>query len=125
MADDLKLGRLSFIMLGVRDLSRSVAFYRDMLGLRVKSEVPGFAFLDGNGVTIALSEPLGTVRRRVAGYTEIVYSVQSVRAMYEELQRRGVKFMNEPHQVSARDWAAAFSDPDGHAISIFGPEEQE
>ncbi len=51
-----KLAPIGVVMLGVRD--RAVAFYRDMLGLTVKQEMPGFAFLDGGGVTLALSQPL-------------------------------------------------------------------
>ncbi|MGH9791454.1 MAG: VOC family protein, partial [Candidatus Acidiferrales bacterium] len=35
-------------MLGVTDLPRSVAFYRDKLGLQPQGEVPGeFAFFNG------------------------------------------------------------------------------
>src|ERR1700674_5246020 len=57
----LKLSQVSNIMnimLGVRDLALSLAFYRDTLGLSVQQQIPGFAFLGGGGVTLALSEPL-------------------------------------------------------------------
>ena len=35
---------------------------------------------------------------------------------------RGVTFLNEPRCVDGVSWAADFSDPDGHVLSIFGPE---
>ncbi len=57
-------------MLGVRDLAAAVAFYRDMLGLTVKQETPGFAFLDGGGVTLALSQPLARSAAQISGATE-------------------------------------------------------
>lgn len=37
--------RLNHAVLYVRDVERSVAFYRDALGFRVKAELPGAAFL--------------------------------------------------------------------------------
>lgn len=117
-----KLGRVNFIMLGVKNMEKSLAFYRDQLQLAVKSQTPGLAFLDGGSVTLALSVALGGTRPgRIAGATEIVFGVPNVHAAYDELCEHGVKFMSQPHQVSGKDWAAAFMDPDGHAISIFGP----
>jgi len=44
--------RLNHAVLYVRDLDRSVAFYRDVLGFRVKLEIPGrAAFLQAEGST--------------------------------------------------------------------------
>lgn len=115
-------GRVTFVMLGVKNLDRAVTFYRDNLGLRVKSQTQGLAFVDAGSITIALSVALGGTRPgRLAGASEIVFGVKGVRDAYQELNDRGVKFISEPHQVSGSDWAAAFLDPDGHAISIFGP----
>ncbi len=117
-----KLGQISTVMLGVQDLARAVAFYRDKLGLSVKSEIPGFAFLDGGGVTLCLSQPLARASNRIAGATEVVFSVEDVRGAYEALRERSVQFTNEPRNVTGSYWAANFEDPDGHRLSIFGPE---
>ncbi len=119
---DMKLTQIGFIMLGVADLNRSVAFYRDKLGISVKQEIPGFAFLDGSGVTLCLSQPLARATGPAAGATEIVFSVEDVRAAYEALRGRGVQFTQEPRNVSGTMWAANFEDPDGHRLSVFGPE---
>ena len=119
---DMKLMQIGVVMLGVVDLNRSVAFYRDKLGLSVKQEIPGFAFLDGGGVTLCLSEPLARATGRGAGATEIVFSVEDVRTGYEALRGRGVQFTHEPRNVNGPMWAANFEDPDGHKLSIFGPE---
>jgi len=119
---DMKLTQIGVVMLGVADLNRSVAFYRDKLGVSVKQEIPGFAFLDGGGVTLCLSQPLARATGPAAGATEIVFSVEDVRAAYEVLRGRGVQFTNEPRNVSGPMWAANFQDPDGHRLSVFGPE---
>lgn len=118
----LKLTQISVVMLGVTDLARSVAFYREKLGLAVRSEIPGFAFLDGGGVTLCLSQPLARASGQIAGATEVVFAVDDVKGAYEMLRQRGIRFTHEPRNVTASAWAANFEDPDGHKLSIFGPE---
>ena len=124
MDSDFKLNRVGVVMLGVRDLASSVAFYRDKLGLMVVSQSEGFAFINGGGVTLALSEGLATAHGRsgpLAGATEVVFSVDDVRNAHQQLAERGVSFTHEPRVVSGPMWAANFNDPDGHLLSIFGP----
>ncbi len=116
-----KLARIGVVMLGVKDLARAVAFYRETLGLPVKFEIPGFAFLDCGGVVLALSQPLARNSQQIVGATEVVFSVENVAAAHEALRERGVRFTHEPRNVSGSDWAANFEDPDGHKLSIFGP----
>jgi catechol 2,3-dioxygenase-like lactoylglutathione lyase family enzyme len=45
-----------------------------------------------------------------------------VRAAYDALRTQGVEFVNEPRVASPPNWVASFQDPDGHILSIFGPE---
>ena len=113
---------VSMIMLGVRDLDKSVSFYRDRLGIDVRQRIPGFAFLDSGALTIVLSEPLAKNVSPLAGATEVIFSVNDVRASYEALKNQGVEFSQEPRNVSGPMWAANFRDPDGHLLTVFGPE---
>jgi methylmalonyl-CoA/ethylmalonyl-CoA epimerase len=125
MDTDFKLNKVGVVMVGVRDLASSVVFYRDKLGLTLVSQFEGFAFFNGGGVTLALSEGLARAHcpsGPVAGATEVVFSVDDVRAAYQELAERGVSFTHEPRVVSGPMWAANFNDPDGHRLSAFGPE---
>ena len=113
---------VSMIMLGVRDLEKSVSFYRDRLGIEVRQRIPGFAFLDSGALTIVLSEPLAKNVSPLAGATEVIFSVNDVRASYEALKNQGVEFSQAPRNVSGPMWAANFRDPDGHLLTLFGPE---
>jgi catechol 2,3-dioxygenase-like lactoylglutathione lyase family enzyme len=124
MADsDLRLQKIGLVMLGVQDLARAVAFYRDQLGLPLQQEFAGeFAFFNAGGVTLALSVPLAKNSPQMVGATELVFSVDGVREAYEALRARGVAFLREPRVVNPPMWAANFTDPDGHRHSIFGPE---
>ena len=113
---------VSMIMLGVRDLEKSVFFYRDRLGIDIRERIPGFAFLASGALTIVLSEPLAKNVSPLAGATEVIFSVNDVRASYEALKDQGVEFSQEPRNVSGPMWAANFRDPDGHLLTLFGPE---
>lgn len=116
-----RLSGIGFLLLGVSDLKRSVAFYSETLGLPLKSEIPGFAFLDAGALTLVLSEPLGRATGSLPGAMEIVCPVENVREAYETLRGRGVAFLAEPRNVTGSDWSAVFGDPDGHRLSVFGP----
>lgn len=117
-----KLTQIGVVMLGVEQLTRSVTFYRDKLGLALKGQNEGFAFFDGGGVTLCLSEALARVNRGVPGAVEVVFSVDNVRGAHKALAGRGIEFTHQPRNVTGPLWAANFNDPDGHQLSVFGPE---
>ena len=126
MADvpEFKLARISIVMLGVRDLARSIAFYRDQLGLNIQFQSSEFAFLNASGVTLALAtslaQALGSRSGKLGGASKLVFAVDDVPAAYEALSARGIAFIREPHNVTGAQWAANFEDPDGHNLSVFG-----
>jgi catechol 2,3-dioxygenase-like lactoylglutathione lyase family enzyme len=119
---NFKLKQIGVVMLGVTQMDRSLAFYRDKLGLELKGQNEGFAFLDGGGVMLCLSEALGRLGSPIPGATEVVFSVGDVWGAHKALRARGVEFTLEPRTVTGPMWAANFDDPDGHKLSIFGPE---
>lgn len=112
---------VSVIMLGASDMKKSIAFYRDKVGLNLTSEIENFAFFDGGGTTLALSRAHAQASPSIIGATEIVFGVDGVKAEYERLLARGVTFQTKPHDINGKEWAASFTDPDGHLLSIFGP----
>ena len=110
------------VMLGASDLDRSRAFYRDQLGLAVKQEIPGFVFLEtGTGHPLPQRGPRragrasGSVGSRAGGG-------ERARGLQPRSRNNGVEFLREPANVTGASWAANFRDPDGHLLSIFGPE---
>ena len=117
---DYKLTQVSVVMLGVHDVTRSLGFYRDKLGLKVQREIPGFAFVNAGAVTLCLSEPAAKVRGQVAGAGEVVFSVEDVTAAYQTLRDKGVQFTHEPRNITPTMRVANFDDPDGNHLSIYG-----
>ncbi len=121
----LQLSRIAAVMLGVRDLEQSLAFYKEKLGLQViMQEQQSLALLKCGDVMLGLSRGHVSLAPQVAGATEVVFAVESVRAAHKALAAQGVAFMSEPRQATEREWVAHFKDPDGHLLSLFGPEGQ-
>jgi predicted enzyme related to lactoylglutathione lyase len=114
--------KVSIIVLGVTDVARSADFYSNSMELAVQGQTDGLAFVPAGGVTLMLSKDLGKAFKPLAGALEIVFPVESVTASYTALGERGCTFINRPHPVAAGAWAATFTDPDGHKLTVFGPE---
>jgi catechol 2,3-dioxygenase-like lactoylglutathione lyase family enzyme len=122
MAETVELSRIAAIMLGVRDLSQAVAFYKDKLGLKVIFQEPALALLQCGTVMLGLSPRHARPDAPVAGATEVSFGVENLRATHKALGEKGVVFQGEPRQVTPTDWAVHFRDVDGHLLSLFGPE---
>ena len=117
-----KIPPVSILMLGVKQLAESVPFYRDVLGMTAKQQFEGFAFFEAGPITLVLSESLARASASTAGAMEVVFTVDRVRTHYDTLRARGVEFLAPPFQVNGPMFAANFRDPNGHTLSLFGPE---
>lgn len=115
-----KLSQIGVVMLGAQNLARSLGFYRDRLGLVVRNEIRGFAFLDAGTVTLRLSEPLAKASSNTLGATEIVFPVETVGKAHIALEDKQVAFLNEPRNQTGSSWAANSADPDAHHLSSSG-----
>jgi catechol 2,3-dioxygenase-like lactoylglutathione lyase family enzyme len=113
--------KIGMLMLGVTDMARSVAFYRDAVGLPVQFGSNAFTFLDAGGVTLVLQAHETLPPPDDGVRTEVVFPVEDIDAAYRALHDRGVAFRIEPRIVTSDRLAADFRDPDGHVLSIFGP----
>ena len=128
----LTLSRVVGVMLGVRDLEASTRFYTETLGLKPTLQSPQIVLLDAGSITLGLSPGharLATQNAdpkdpspKINGATEVSFAVENIRSAYAALREKGVTFLNEPRQATDKEFAAHFRDPDGHMLSIFGPE---
>jgi catechol 2,3-dioxygenase-like lactoylglutathione lyase family enzyme len=105
----------------VRDLARSAAFYRDMLGFYEIDGGDGSVVLASGDTRVVLRavHDVPPVDRRLV---HINLEVADVHVVYEQLKAKGVRFTYGPRPTSRGErlelWAAAFHDPDGHGIAI-------
>jgi catechol 2,3-dioxygenase-like lactoylglutathione lyase family enzyme len=107
------------IHISVTDLARSVAWYRDVLGLPFLFEFPGMAFFDCGGVRLYLGIPEDeSFRSRPVVY----YRVDDVEAACQQITARGGEFGASPHLVHRDDahelWMASLTDPDGIPVVL-------
>jgi len=114
--------KASVVILSVTDLNRSIEYYRDRLGLKLTSTNEDFAFFDAGGITIALRGGRAKADPADLASTEIAFSVEHVKAAHQALIKAGVVFKREPRIITGTTWATDFRDPDGHVLSIVGPE---
>ncbi len=105
----------------VADVGRSVEFYRDLLGFDELDSGRGNSVLASGSTRIVLrkADDLTPGNRRL---THLNLEVDDLDSVYQQLQERGVTFTYAPRVVNRGErlelWAAAFRDPDGHAINL-------
>ena len=112
-------GRIGYVNVGVRDLERSIAFYRDVLGFTLTFSEPAFnyAAFDVGGLrfAIAASETDGFTGRPPGDrHTGIGIVVGDVDAAHRELAAKGVAFQMAPARQPWGGYMGVFSDPDGN-----------
>jgi len=136
---------LNHVGMSVADLQRSIAFYRDLLGMRVVieadfegpryeailglSEARGRAALlelEGTGFQLELFEfehpaprPMDPDRPVCdRGITHFCVTVSDIHAEYERLRKAGVRFHCPPNP-SPKTIATYARDPDGNVFELF------
>lgn len=117
--------KVDYIMVNVSDMDRSVAFYRDTLGISIKFDSPGWSeFLTGES-TLALhlssasGDQQGQRRGPCSGTTSLGFSVKDLDATVAVLQSRGAHFVMPPmDQPDQGIRLAVCVDPDGLSISF-------
>jgi catechol 2,3-dioxygenase-like lactoylglutathione lyase family enzyme len=113
--------KISVVTLGVSDLQKSLAFYRDKAGFELQNQFGSLAFFSAGPVMLMLNAGLRRPDGPLTGAVEIVFAAESVTASYRQLLERGCNFINQPREVTPGSWAATFTDPDGHWLTLFGP----
>jgi methylmalonyl-CoA/ethylmalonyl-CoA epimerase len=121
---ELRLGTLRQIGVTVFDLDRAVAFYRDVLGMRVIARFGDLAFLDMDGIRLFMEAD-----SEVVGSSVLYFAVPDVREACAELEQRGVTIEGAPHVIHTdvdgtfgpageQEWMAFFRDTEGNLLAV-------
>jgi len=109
------------VVLLVRDFDRSVAFYRDILGLEVETTHPGWAVFRTGDAALCLRGPWEGIAFRPEDFgrspDELLFRVEDVDAASRELRARGVD-AQPPHEPGPGIRVAEFRDPDGRRVAV-------
>ena len=115
--------RVNYAIVFVSDMKRSLSFYRDVIGLPLKFESPGWTEFSTDGATLALhlSEGPSTVRdnpeKVPAGRCRPGLSVPNLDEFHQRMVEHKVPCVQEPEEVFGAK-VALYVDPDGLGISV-------
>jgi catechol 2,3-dioxygenase-like lactoylglutathione lyase family enzyme len=123
--------RISLITLGVRDLERSLRFYKDGLGFpTTRKAEQGIVFFQTAGVCLALfpidllakdvSENLAAEKSRFSGITlaHNVRQKEDVNRILQQAQAAGGRIEKPAQQAEWGGYSGYFSDPDGYLWEV-------
>ena len=127
--------RISVLTLGVADLERSLAFYRDGLGLPTKGivgrefEHGAVAFFElSGGLKLAIwaqddlahdsGLPVAPISSTAISIGHNVSAREEVDEAIEQARRAGAEIVKEPADTFYGGFAGYFRDPDGHLWEI-------
>ena len=115
--------RINYAIVFVSDMKRAVSFYRDVIGLPLKFESPGWTEFATDGATLALHASEGPnsekddPQKLSAGRCRPGLSVQNLDEFHNRMVERNVPCLQEPKEIfGAR--VAQYLDPDGLVISV-------
>ena len=115
--------RVNYAIVFVSDMNRSVSFYRDVAGLPLRFETPGWTEFATDGATLALHTSEGSNSEKddpqqvPAGRCRPGLSVPNLDDFHQRMVERNVACVQEPMEAfGAR--TAQYLDPDGLAISV-------
>jgi methylmalonyl-CoA/ethylmalonyl-CoA epimerase len=112
------------VLQNATDLDRAVAFYQDVLGLRLlgKFNPPGLALFDAGGPRIMLSTE--------GNHNGVIYlRVDDLHQTVEDLRAKGVAIESEPHVIykdangqihpaGTEEWMAFFRDSEDNLVGL-------
>jgi catechol 2,3-dioxygenase-like lactoylglutathione lyase family enzyme len=115
--------KIDHILLEVTDLSKSMAFYHDLLGLEIKSQSRIFAMLQSGNVGVFLSgthwdwDETRPANARPGWGMYPHFEVADVGAMVERARKAGYRIAQEPRKYN---WGteAFVADPDGYVWAL-------
>jgi lactoylglutathione lyase len=118
------MAEFSYVIVFVSDMARSVAFYRDVLGLPLRFESDKWTEFETPGTTLALhlaDAPSGAAISAdaiPAGQCHLGFSVDDLDAFHQEMVAKGVPCLQPPQEEDFGGRLAGYADPDGQAIWV-------
>jgi lactoylglutathione lyase len=109
--------KLSYVIEFVEDMDRAVKFFRDVVGLPVKFQSPGWSEFSTGDTVLALHPASAT---NPAGKVEIGFNVDDLQKFYQEAKAKGVEFPMPPKQQDFGGILAQMKDSEGGHVSVSG-----
>ena len=115
------IGKLQTIMVVVKDMERSVRFYRDVLGLKLEYQSPGWSQLSAGNIGLGLHPEGKEVKASPGTGCTFGFHVDDIQKAVGELKAKGAAVFMEPRKEGEFGWLAIVGDPDGYSVQLFQP----
>ena len=112
--------KINYVMIFVSDMSKSVAFYRDVVGMPLKYETPEWSEFITEGTNLALHKALATAGNRdrlEAGQCRPGFQVADLNGFHNRMTNNNVECVEQPKE-SFGVMIAQYKDPDGLEFSV-------
>ncbi len=110
------IGQLNFVILHVRDMEATRAFYTEKLGFALEAASPAFVqFRPEGGATLALQKD---DQAAPALTTEVWWQASDVDGLHKTLLGRGVEIASAP-QDQPFGRTLAIKDPEGNLLNMY------
>ena len=107
--------KLNYVIKFVSDMTRAVSFYRDVLGLPLKFESPGWTEFTTGETTLAL-HPASD--KNPAGTLQLGFGVADIQTFYNKMVGSGVEFTMRPTKLEFGRLLARFLDSEGAQCTV-------
>src|ERR1017187_6723044 len=91
------LATIGQIGVTVTDVERAIAFYRDVLGMKLLFQVPNMGFFACDGIRLMIS---GSEKPEEHYGSVIYFKVPDIQQAYASLSQRGAPFEGPPHPIA-------------------------
>lgn len=104
----------------VTDMDRAVGFYRDVLGLSVRSQASDWSEIDADGLMIGLN---GREQASAGSEGGAVISFQPDGSLDDEVEQLRSKGVNFTGGISDHEWGRIipFKDTEGNDLQFYAP----
>ncbi len=119
----MNIKKVGNVILAVKDLDKSLAFYHELIGLPIKNQRRSWIDLGTSGALISLHPASLTAEHTGSSLDNgitIGFLVGDINSAVEELKSKGVKIYREISEREAGKNAIVL-DPDDYLISLFEP----
>jgi len=106
---------LNYVIEFVAEMDRAVKFYRDVLGLSLKLQSPGWSEFSTGETSLGLHP---ASEKNPAGSIELGFNVANLEKFHQEMTAKGVQFSMPPTKQDFGGSLAQFIDSEGRRCSV-------
>jgi lactoylglutathione lyase len=107
--------KLNYVIEFVGDMDRAVKFYRDVLGLPLKFESPGWSEFSTGETSLGLHP---ASEKNPPGNIELGFNVANLGKFHQEMSAKGVQFSMPPTKQDFGGILAQFVDSEGCRCTV-------